>query len=136
MLQLAVYSHIIYIYWYSHFQGTHKKCAQSKIIPLTAFVPDFKRLVNLETLLPQLCAKQLLLPDEIEDEFHPHLKRGERITSLLVVLSRKGQEGVDGVIETLSTEETHTGHKELADILKRGYCKFKVAIKSGQQRVV
>ena len=94
--------------------------------PLTAFSADFQEFVNLDTLVPHLCQKKILLPTDIYTlGYHTHtLSRSKEITSLLSLLSRKGKRGIDGLILSLQADKEEIGHNDLAGILKKVYCKY------------
>ena len=93
------------------------------LTPLTEFNTEFQRLANLDTLIPQLCKWRILLPAEIDTYIHCHTKRADKITSILSLLSYKGRDGVNKLIRSLQADTEHPSHKELAQILKREYCK-------------
>ena len=94
--------------------------------PLTVFIKDFKQHANLDTLIPELSQRKILIPEELEDLDPWRLKRGDRITLLLSIISHKGWEGVNGMIDSLEAEMDHPGHKDLARILNKKYCKFPI----------
>ena len=98
-----------------------KACKSSE---LTRFSKDFERLVNLDSLVPSLCEGGLLNNAEVEqllDAKTCNNSRSYQILHLLTILDRKGMAGVFGVIHVLATDREHTGHDDLAQILKGEY---------------
>lgn len=91
--------------------------------PLTKFNPHFQGIANLDTLVPQLCQREILLPNEAEELYYRHT-RCEKVTHLLAVLSRKGTDGVEGLIDSLEADTQHPAHHQLAHILRKEYYNF------------
>lgn len=91
---------------------------------MIVFAPEFKRLASLEYLIPHLLKHRVLGMDDMDDLENPQRiqTRREKITRLLCIVGRKGQYGVEGMINSLEAETEHAGHRELAEILRQNYC--------------
>lgn len=83
----------------------------------------FIRLVKLDSLVPALCQMGLLSSDDLEGILKKDRSdsRNYQILHMLSILSKKGTQGVRGLIQALKQDSEHTGHEELANILMDAY---------------
>ena len=90
---------------------------------LTNHSKEFVRLVNLESLMPHLCQRGLLGPNELEWWLNQNQNndRNLKVLHMLTILNKKGKQGVHGVIQALKDDCEHMGHDELASMLEEAY---------------
>ena len=86
---------------------------------LNLIEPDLKTLVNLEALLPYLVQHQLVTVDEESYLSNMLYSSSTRAQMLLRYLKHKGDGSLQLFLCSLNSEREHTGHKKLADKLKR-----------------
>ena len=110
--------------WINHYLSGIDREYHFYFKPLTKFNPHFQGIANLDTLVPQLCQREIIIPNEAEELYYMRT-RCEKITHLLAVLSRKGTDGVEGLIDSLETDTQHPAHHQLAHILRKEYYNFR-----------
>ena len=118
------YATLLFIAWINHYLSGIDREYHFYFKPLTKFNPHFQGIANLDTLVPQLCQREIILPNEAEELYYMRT-RCEKITHLLAVLSRKGTDGVEGLIDSLEADTQHPAHHQLAHILRKEYYNFR-----------
>ena len=79
--------------------------------------------VMLETLVPKLYNKRLIIKDEREELVYVRTPPNERKIRLVTILSGKGKDTPRLLIECLREEGEHRPHSELATLLENDLCR-------------
>ena len=80
---------------------------------------DFKRYIDLNSLLPHLMKNDLLSSSDYYIFSNDLLTPTDRIDRLLAAVKTKGQEGYDKFYTSLKGEHEHSGHHYLLTLINR-----------------
>jgi len=80
---------------------------------------DFKRNIDLNSLLPHLMKNDLLSQSDYYIFSNELLTPTDRIDRLLAAVKTKGQDGYDKFFASLQGEHEHLGHHHLLTLINR-----------------